>query len=51
MIELNRNELIKISGGMPDNEVAGYAIGYGVGYVFGGKAGYQLGVSIYNLFH
>ncbi|MDO6692130.1 bacteriocin [Aliiglaciecola sp. 3_MG-2023] len=51
MIELNNKELIEISGGMPDNEVAGYAIGYGVGYVFSGKAGYQLGISIYEFFH
>ncbi|GAC15970.1 hypothetical protein [Aliiglaciecola lipolytica] len=51
MIELSKNELVAVSGGMPDNEAHGYAIGYSVGYVLGGKAGYQLGVSLYNLFH
>lgn len=51
MIELSKNELAVVSGGIPDKEAHGYVIGYGAGYVLSGKAGYKLGVSLYNLFH
>lgn len=47
-----------VSGGNQEVQNVGYVVGYftgaiasGIGYTFGGAAGYRLGVVIYNVTH
>ena len=50
MLEIKEHDISKVSGGFEVQDI-GYSVGYGVGYVFSGKAGYQLGISIYEFLH
>ncbi len=50
MKTLNNAEIMQISGGYSIGDL-GYDVGYSIGYVFGGGAGRDLGIWIYDTTH
>lgn len=55
---LTNSHIMNVSGATNEVENVGYVVGYflgsvasGIGYTFGGGAGYQLGVVIYDVTH
>ncbi|GGW74677.1 hypothetical protein GCM10007391_03370 [Alteromonas halophila] len=47
---LNTEDVMHVSGAYSIGEF-GYDVGYSLGYVFGGAAGHDLGIWIYDLTH